>query len=189
MSDKLKDHIELFGSNHIFIPTKTLKLTGDVDDDMYDIAVVGLHSLDSMTGPITIKLKSQGGDVDVARAIYDLVRGCKNEVRIQCYGEVASSASIILQAGDIRCMSPNSKIMIHVGSEGIPMDHPRNVEKVFEQHRIDEKWIEDIYLSRIKEKKKRFTRNNLKDIMIWDKFLTPKEALDLGLIDQVGELQ
>ena len=50
-------------------------------------------------------------------------------------------------------MSENSKIMLHVGSEGIANDHPRNVDKAYEQNRIDEKWMEDIYLPRIKEKK------------------------------------
>ena len=189
MSEKLKDHIDQFHSNSIFVPTKTIKLTGDVDEDMYDLALANIHALDSMTGTITIKLMSDGGSVSIARAIYDLISGCKNEVRIQCYGEVSSAASIILQAADTRCMSPNSKLMIHVGAEGIPTDHPRNVDRLYEQHRFDEKWIEDVYLKRIKEKKKRFTRNQLKDIMTWDSYLTPKRSLELGLIDEIGELQ
>jgi ATP-dependent protease ClpP protease subunit len=189
MSDKLKDYIDLFHERSVFIPTKTIKLTGDVDEDMYNLAVSNLHALDSTPGSITIKLMSDGGSVSIARAIYDLILGCKNEVRIQCYGEVSSSASIILQASDLRIMSPNSKIMIHVGSESVPQDHPRNVDRLYEQHRLDEKWIEDVYLNKIKEKKKRFTRNQLKDIMIFDKYLSPKDSLELGLIDQIGELQ
>lgn len=189
MSEKLKDQIELFHDHNVFIPTKTIRLTGDVDEDMYNTAVANLHALDSTAGSITIKLMSDGGSVSVARAIYDLIVGCKNEVRIQCYGEVASSASIILQAADLRVMSANSKLMIHVGSESVPQDHPRNVDRLYEQHRLDEKWIEDIYLNKIKEQKKRFTRNQLKDIMVFDKYLSPKDSLELGLIDQIGELQ
>jgi ATP-dependent protease ClpP protease subunit len=189
MSDKLKENIELFFSNGVFLPTKTLKLVGDVDEDLFETALCGLHGLDSTHGEITIKLMSDGGSVAIARGIYDLIRGCKNRVRIICYGEVSSSGTLILQAGDERIMSENSKIMLHAGAESIPSDHPRNVDRAFEQNRIDEKWMEDVYLPRIKEKKKRYTRQQLKNMLTWDKSFSPKEALELGLIDSVGEIQ
>ena len=189
MSCNLKDYIGIFHDRGVFIPTKTVSLVGDVDEDLFKSALCNLHSLDSTHGEITIKLMSDGGSISSARGIYDLIRGCKNRVRIICYGEVSSSGSIILQAGDFRVMSENSKLMIHVGSESVPSDHPRNVDRLIEQHRIDESWIEDVYLSKIKEKKKRFTRQALKDMLIWDKSLSPKEALALGLIDSIGEVQ
>jgi len=189
MSEKLSEFIELFHDHDVFIPTKTMKLVGDVDEDLFNSALCNLHSLDSIHGDITIKLMSDGGSVSIARGIYDLIIGCKNRVRIICYGEVSSAGTIILQAGDHRVMSENSKLMIHVGEEGMSSNHPRNIDKLHEQYRIDEKWIEDIYLLKIKEKKKRFTRENLKDMLIWDKSLSPKEALALGLIDSIGELQ
>lgn len=189
MSDKLKEDLALYHSEGVFIPTKTFNLLGDVDEDMLEKAVCNLHALDSVSGEITIKLISDGGSVSVARAIYDLIAGCKNRVRIMCYGEVSSAATLILQAGDYRAMSENCKLMIHVGEESYAMNHPKNVERIYEQSRIDEKWMEDIYLKRIKEKKKRFTRQNLKDELVWDKFLNPKQALDLGLIDEIGECQ
>lgn len=188
MSEKLKENIDLFFDKGIFIPTKTLMLTGEVDEDMYHSAMVGIHSLDSMTGEITIKIMSPGGDTDIARAIYDAIAGSKNYVRIQAYGEVASAATIIMQAADHRVMSPNSKMMIHVGSEGLPTDHPRNVDVLYNEHRKDEKWIEDSYLSRIKEKKPRYTRQKLRTLLTWDKYLSPKEALEMGLIDEIGEI-
>ena len=189
MSEKIKDYIDQFHDHDVFIPTKTIKLVGDVDEDMLNSALCNLHSLDSTHGEVTIKLISDGGSVSVARAIYDLIRGMKNMVRVICYGEVSSAATLILQAGDKRIMSENSKLMIHVGSEGIARDHPRNVEKLYEQCRLDEKWMEDIYLSRIKEKKKRYTRQKIKELLEWDTSLDPKQSLELGLIDQIGEIQ
>lgn len=189
MSVKDKDFIQIFFDYGLYYPTKTLKLIGDVDDDMLDIALCGLHILDSSTGEITIKLISGGGDVTVARAIYDLIRGCKNKVRVICYGEVASAATIILQAGDLRLMSKNSKLMIHVGKESIPEDHPRNIDALYAEHRHDEKWIEDTYLNKIREKKKRFTRNQMKSMLDKDRYIHPQEALELGLIDEIGEIQ
>ena len=189
MSDTFKDYIDQFCNHGIFIPTKTINLSGDVDEALYDMAICGLHALDSKTGDITIKLMSDGGSVAIARGIYDLIRGCKNRVRIICYGEVSSAGSIILQAGDTRIMSTNSKLMLHIGNEGVPVDHPRNVDRLVEQHRIDEKWLEDVYLAKIKEKKKRYTRPQLKTMLTWDKSFNPKEALELGLIDFIGEVQ
>ena len=187
MSEKFREYIQFFHEKHVYIPTKTIKLCGEVDENMYNIALSNIHALDSVNGTITIKLMSEGGSLSVGRAIYDIISLCKNEIRIVCYGEVVSAASIILQAADLRIMSPNSKLMIHVGSESVPEDHPRNVDRLYEQHRIDEKWLEDIYLNKIKEKKKRFTRTQLKDIMIFDKYFNAKEALDLGLVDKIGE--
>jgi ATP-dependent protease ClpP protease subunit len=189
VSNKIDDYVELFHQRGIFIPTKTMRLVGEVDIDMFNNALCNLHSLDSIHGEITIKLMSDGGSVSIARGIYDLIRGCKNKVRIICYGEVSSSGTIILQAGDQRIMSENSKLMIHVGSEGFSRDHPRNIDRLYEQCRIDEAWMEDVYLERIKEKKKRYTRHKIKDLLTWDKSFSPKEALDMGLIDEVGEIQ
>ena len=189
MSDDLKDYVELFHDHGVFIPTKTIRVTGEVDEEMYDNLLANLHSLDSKTGEITIKLMSEGGSVTVARAIYDLIRGCKNVVRIIVYGEAASAATIILQAADMRVMAPNSKIMIHVGSEGIGRDHPRNVDKAYAECRVDEKWMEDIYMEKIKLVKKRFTRQKMKDLLQWDMSMSPKEALEMGLIDKIGEIQ
>jgi ATP-dependent protease ClpP protease subunit len=49
--------------------------------------------------------------------------------------------------------------------------------------------MEDIYMERIKEKKKRFTRQKMKDMLIWDKYISPKEAIELGLVDKLGDPQ
>lgn len=189
MSDKLKEHIECFHEHGVFIPTKTMRLVGDVDEDMFNSAICNLHSLDSTHGEITIKLMSDGGSLSVARGLYDAIRNLKNRVTIICYGEVSSAATIILQAADNRVMTTNSKIMLHSGVENIPEDHPRNVEKLYEQHRQDEIWIESIYLEKIKEKKKRFTRQKLREMITWDRFMLPKEAEEYGLIDKINEDQ
>ena len=189
MSNSFKDLVSEFHSNNVFLETKTIVVVGDVDEDMFEMLAKNLHALDSKSGEITIKLMSDGGSVSVARGIYDVIRGCKNVVRIICYGEVSSSATIILQAGDRRVMAPNSKLMVHVGSEFIPQSLPRNVERTAEQHRIDEKWMEDIYLVKIKQKKPRFTRKQLKMLLEYDTYLSPKESLELGLIDHIGEIQ
>lgn len=188
MSDDFKDHIDQFHSRGVFLDTKTIVEIGDVDEDMFDRLSKNLHALDSKMGEITIKLMSDGGYVSVARGIYDLISECKNYVKVICYGEVASSATIILQAADKRVMAPNSKLMIHVGKNGGGgSEHPRNDERLAEQNKIDKEWMEDIYLKKIKEKKPRFTRKKLESMLEFDTYLNPKQALEIGLIDSIGE--
>lgn len=189
MTTSFKDLISEFHSNNVFLDTKTIVVVGDVDESMFEMLAKNIHALDSKNGEITIKIMSDGGSVSVARGIYDLIRGCKNVVRVICYGEVSSSATIILQAADKRVMTPNSKIMIHTGQEYIPQSLPRNADRAMEEHRKDEKWMEDIYLSKIKGKKPRFTRKQLKYLLEYDTYLTAKEAFEFGLIDHIGEIQ
>ena len=43
----------------------------------------------------------------------------------------------------------------------------------------------DIYLERIREKKPRYKKETLEDLMKFDCFLPPKEAVELGLADEV----
>lgn len=188
MSDNLKECLDQFHDKGVFLPTKTIMLTGEVDEEMYASAMASIHALDSLPGEITIKLMSEGGDVTVARGIYDAIANAKNIVRIQTYGVVASAATIILQAADKRVMAPNSLLMVHAGSEGMASDHPRNVDSLYKQYRADEKWMQKIYLDRIKEKKKRYTKQKLEDLLVWDRYLTAKEAVELGLADEIGEI-
>lgn len=189
MSKEAKDYISQFHDYGIYLPTKTLMLTGEVDQLMLDTCLCNLHILDSSVGEVTIKLISDGGSVSVARAIYDLIRGMKNLVRIQCYGNISSAATLILQAADRRVMSPNSKMMLHLGYEGVAFDHPRTAERTYKENRAEEEWMYKVYLERIKEKKKRYTRKQLEDLLLFDTYLSPKECVELGLADEVGEIQ
>jgi ATP-dependent Clp protease, protease subunit len=189
VSTTFKDLVSEFHTNNVFLDTKTIVVVGEVDESMFEMLAKNLHALDSKSGEITIKLMSDGGSISVARGIFDLITGCKNIVRVICYGEVSSAASIILQAADKRVMSPNSKVMIHVGMEAIGQNLPKNVDRIMDELRKDESWMEDIYLAKIKQKKPRFTRKQLKDMLEYDTYLSPKEALELGLIDHIGEIQ
>ena len=45
--------------------------------------------------------------------------------------------------------------------------------------------MEDMYLKRIKEKKPRYTRKQLQNMLTFDTILNPKKAIELGLADKV----
>lgn len=65
---------------------------------------------------IIVEISSTGGDAYAGLAIYEKLISSPAKVRTRAVGIVASAASIIFLAGDIREASENSEIMIHNGS-------------------------------------------------------------------------
>ena len=188
MSEKLKDSLTQFHDNGMYVPTRTIKLYGEIDEDSQEQFITNFHALDQTTGTITIFLSSEGGSVESGFAIYDEIRNSKNLVRIICQGGVSSMATVILQSGDERIMRPNSYLMLHIG-EHETSGHPKAKEE-WDKHqkRQEEKTIQ-IYLKKIKEKKQRFSKNRLTKMIEHDKIFSPDEAVNLGLADKIeGEV-
>lgn len=179
------EHLHAYG---VHFPTRTILLTGVVSADMYTMLSKNLMLLDRGGNTIVIHLFSEGGDVTAARAIYRRIRECKDHVRIVVYGEASSSASIILQAADERIMTPESILMLHLGEEEISDSHPRNLDRIVAFNRKTEEWMKNIYLQRIKNKKPRFTKSKLDDILMFDSYFTADQALEYGLIDRKEEV-
>jgi ATP-dependent protease ClpP protease subunit len=182
------DHISQYHDYGIYIPTRTIDIKEDITPELEAQVSRNLHILDNTKGTIHIKINTEGGCTISARAIYDSILNCKNFVKIIGTGEITSSGSLIMQAADERWMTQNSHMMIHIGQTKAPADHPRNKERwdAFDKE-ILELWVEDVYLRRIKEKKKRFTRSQIKSLIQFDKYLLPKEAIELGLCDLIGD--
>jgi len=186
MSERHSD-VSLFLEHDIYLPRRTVAIIGEVDLDMFKTVLKSLHALDGKGKTINVIINSEGGDVTQGMAIYDALNGCKDYVRGMVFGEVSSAASFILQACDERFMSPSSYMMLHLGSENHPETHPENIKRWNEKHQKDAKWMESVYLKKIKEKKPRFTRAQLQSLLRFDTILSPQEAIDLGLADDVQE--
>lgn len=190
MSDKLKDHINSLHDYGLSIPTKTITIFGEIDEDMKIQTINNLHLLDQVTGEVTIHISSEGGCVESGLAIYDAIRAMKNSVKIIAYGGVSSMATVIFQAADTgkRFMTPNSYLMLHHGKSGVIADpvNKRNWENL-QKHQEDV--CCKIYLTKIREKKKRFTRQKLdEELLMFDTIFKPKQAIDIGLADNIIEV-
>ncbi|GAC1667248.1 MAG: hypothetical protein NVS9B9_27680 [Ktedonobacteraceae bacterium] len=98
------------------VEARTIYLVGEVDDAMVYRFLVGFRLLDSVPGDITVVLSSTGGSEHAGYTIYDAIRLSENRVIIDGFGVVQSIASAILQAGDVRRLSPECRFMIHNGS-------------------------------------------------------------------------
>lgn len=81
--------------------------------------VRGLHQLDKATDPIQLWINTPGGEVSEMFGLYDVIRGCKNEIVTIGFGEVCSAGGLILACGDRRYATENCLFMAHNCSAGV----------------------------------------------------------------------
>lgn len=157
-------------------------LGGEIDDSKANIIVASLLYLDSLNNDdISIYINSPGGSVTAGMAIYDTMNLIKSDVKTICMGMAASMAALLLSSGKKgkRYCLKNSEVMIHQplgGAEGQATEI-----KIAAEH-----------ILKIKDKINKMlahnTGKNLKTVendTERDYFLSSKEALDYGLIDEI----
>lgn len=184
-----RDDIDKLYEYGIHIPTKTLITVGDTDEDVARNIMKGLHILDSIRPdePLMIHLNNVGGDEHHGMAIYDSIRACKSEVRIIGKGNIHSMGSIIFQSGDVRIMAPNSRQLIHYGTplHADPDLHAKSQWSWTEECKKFSRWMERMYLTKIRERHPDFKIEQVQEMLNFDKILDAKESVDLGLADKI----
>lgn len=196
MSKRLnRDDVDKFHDVGLYVPTRTIWMGSEdfdlndgesgTDGKMAERIVKNLHILEGINKePITILMNNTGGDEYHGLAIYDAIQACKSVVTIKVFGHAMSMGSIILQAADERIMAPNSRQMIHYGTWGVH-DHSLTTRKWAEEGVKIDRWMEEMYLAKIREKNAAFTLSALKKMLDHDTFLTAQESIALGLADKV----
>lgn len=197
MSKRLnRDDIDKFHDYSLYAPTRTIYMGSEnINDDDFDEAGVNatmaerqiknLHILDAISEePITIILNNPGGDPNHGLAIYDAIRACRSHVTIKVFGYAMSMGSIILQAADERIMSENASQMIHYGTVALDK-HAKTAYKIADESKRIDKWMEQMYLAKMKEKNPHFTLARLQRMLDHDTFLTAKQSVEFGLADKI----
>jgi len=159
----------------------------EVNDWSVQNALKGLYILEqSKIAPITIVWMSYGGDWNAGMALFDYMKQIKSPITLKAYGRIRSMGTIILQAANKRILSAHCEFLIHYGS-GIGDTSPqtKDILASADEAKKVNKVMEDIYLNRIREKHPRYTREQLQETMMYDTYLSPKEAVRLGLADSV----
>jgi len=159
-------------------------LSGEIDDAKANTVVAQLLYLDSLNNDdISIYINSPGGSVTAGMAIYDTMNFVKSDVSTICVGMAASMAAFLLSSGTKgkRKALPNSEVMIHQplgGAQGQATEIKIAAERIL---KLREKL--NLLLS----------KNTNQDLKVIerdterDHFLSSKEALDYGLVDEVLE--
>jgi ATP-dependent Clp protease, protease subunit len=154
-----------------------------IDDDIANLVVAQLLHLEAEDPDKDIQMyvNSPGGVVYAGLAIYDTMQFIKPDVATICCGIAMSMGSLILAGGapGKRSALPNSRILIHQpsgGFQGQATDiqiHAREALALRER-------VEEIYAQHTNRAKEQVS-----DDLERDRFFTPYEAADYGLIDRV----
>jgi ATP-dependent Clp protease protease subunit len=133
--------------------------------------------------PIHFYINSPGGSVYAGLGIYDIMQYISCPVYTYCVGMAASMGSLLLQAGQKghRYSLPHSRIMIHQplgGARGQATDIDIMAKEILDL----KKQLTNIY---VKHTGKEY--DSLEKAMDRDNYLSPGEAIELGLIDNVIE--
>ncbi|MBV8937019.1 MAG: ATP-dependent Clp protease proteolytic subunit [Alphaproteobacteria bacterium] len=132
---------------------------------------------------IAFYINSPGGVVTSSLAMYDTMQYIRSPVSTVCIGQAASAGSLLLCAGakGKRFSLPNSRIMIHQPSGGA-QGQATDIEIQAREILALRARLNEIYV--------RHTGQPLEAIQTAlerDKFLSPIEAKEFGLIDEVVE--
>jgi ATP-dependent Clp protease protease subunit len=156
-----------------------------VDDNVANIMVAQLLFLDAddPERDIHMYVNSPGGSVYAGMAIYDTIQHLRAPVATYCVGMAASMGAILLTAGakGKRSALPNSRIMIHQpssGTQGTAADIEIAAREILRtRERMNE--ILAFHTGQSVEK--------IADDVDRDRFMSPTEAVEYGLIDRVLE--
>ena len=160
-------------------------LGSGIDDNVANIIVAQLLFLDAEDPErdIFMYINSPGGSVYAGMAIYDTMQHLRAPVATFCVGMALSMGAVLLTAGakGKRNSLPNSRIMLHQpsgGSQGTAADIEIAAKEILH---IRER------LNGIIAKHTGQTVERIADDVDRDRFMSPAEAVDYGLIDRVLE--
>lgn len=157
------------------------------DHVMAEKVIKNLYILETISqDPIMILANNCGGDEYHGLAIYDAIKDCKSQITIKVLGHAMSMGSIILQAADKRIMSQNAIQMIHYGTWGV-RDHSKTTQQWAKEGLRIDKWMEKLYLGRIRQKQPHFSLQRLQKMLDHDTFLTAEQSVELGLADEIDK--
>jgi ATP-dependent Clp protease protease subunit len=126
-------------------------------------------------------INSPGGSVTAGLAIYDTMQYIKPPVSTLCLGQAASMAAWLLAAGahGKRYALPHSRIMIHqplggVQGQAVDIDiQAREILRIREQ-------LNNILVKHTGQSLKKIEKDTDRDL-----FMTGKQAVEYGLVDEV----
>ena len=160
-------------------------LTGPFNDTVASLISAQLLYLESANPKkdIAVYINSPGGLVSAGLAIYDTMQYIRPDVSTVCIGQAASAASLLLMAGarDKRHALPNSKIMVHQPSGGF-QGQATDIEIHAKEILSTRARLNEIYAKHTGQ-----TLGVIEETMERDRFMTPEEAKEFGLIDHVVE--
>ena len=158
-----------------------------VNDTVANLLIAQIMFLEQSNpeDPIHFYINSPGGSVYAGLGIYDIMQHVSCPVYTYCVGLAASMGSLLLTAGEKghRYSLPHSRIMIHQplgGAQGQCSDIQIQANEI--QTLKDQ--LNNIY---IKHSSVDMTMDKIVAATDRDNYLSPTDAIELGIIDSVIE--
>lgn len=154
-----------------------------IDDNVSNIVIAQMLFL-QMEDPdkdISIYINTPGGAVTAGLAIYDTIQFVKPNVATYCVGQATSMGALLLAAGTKgkRFALPHARIMIHQpwgGVQGVAADISIQAKEIL---RLRDK-INEILSAHTGQSFDKIAKDTDRDF-----YMSPQEAKEYGLIDEV----
>lgn len=157
-------------------------IVGEINDEMFMFVDASLTELEAAgRSSITIRIKSDGGDVSAARAIVGRMQASPRRIITEGYGSIMSAAVLILAAGNYRRLNRMAAVMHHemiaqeVSGRLTELDHFVATSK-----REEELWAK--WMSEFTNHRAEYWLDLGKHV---DANLTTDQCLLLGVVDEV----
>ena len=156
-----------------------------IDDMVANLIVAQLLFLEAEDPErdINLYINSPGGSITAGMAIYDTMQFIKNDVTTICVGQCASMGALLLTAGakGKRFALPHSRVLIHQpsgGASGQATDVRIMAEEILRMREMTSRILSFHSGQDFDQVEKDVER---------DRILTPVQAKEYGLIDEVIE--
>ena len=164
------------------LDSRSIIISGEINQTLTEKVVTQLLLLQGISdAPIKIYLNSQGGHVEAADTIHDIIKFIKPEVHIIGTGWVASAGITIFLAAkkEHRYALPNTRFMIHQplgGVRGQASDIEIEAKEIIRMLDRVNRLIADATGQPVEKVKQDTDRN------YW---MNPQEAIDFGIVSRV----
>lgn len=145
--------------------------------------IIGENISEHPPDTLTLMINSPGGELSSAFALIEIMQGSRIPIRTIGLGEIASAGLIIFMSGTKGCriLTPTCSVMSHHFSAGVAGNYHEllnaNKEWGFIHKRIVDQYMRCTTLEESVVREKLIPNH--------DVFLSPTEALELGLADEI----
>jgi len=167
----------------MLLDNRIIFLVGAISYERSTEVIMKLLYLDNKNrnSEINLYINSPGGSVDDTMAIYDTIRFVGSPISTYCIGRAQSGAAVILAAGTKgkRHALPHAKIMLHQpwgGVTGQAADIKIQAEEILKAKQM----INELLSKHTGQPVEKIAEETERD-----RYMTAKEALEYGLIDEV----
>lgn len=154
-----------------------ISMMGEIYSD--DCAVLGAH-LEELrdAGDLTLRLSSGGGEYYAARRMLTMLDDVES-LRIECYGQVASAATLFLCAKNAKVYAETGcSFLVHGASVENLSANKEGLESAAAELEQVNKNLLSIYARRV-------AGSGVENMLLQDTLFGAEEALSLGLIDGI----